>query len=123
MRTLRNVISAIAIAVPLAATVMTQSEAAGGAPFDGTWSVLIQTSQGQCGSYRAALQISDGRVMSFAGDYGVSGVVNASGATAVTVVNEEGSATGTGRLQGSSGSGQWRSSTGACAGTWSATKR
>jgi len=84
---------------------------------------MIQTMQGQCGSYRAAVQISGGQVTSNAGDYAVSGGVNASGATAVTVINNDGSATGTGRLHGSSGSGRWRSSSGACAGTWSATKR
>jgi hypothetical protein len=100
---------------------MTRSEAAGSS-FDGTWSVLIQTAQGQCGSYRAAVQITAGQVTSFAGDYGVSGSVSGSGATAVTVINEQGSATGTGRLTASAGSGQWRSSSGACAGTWSAAK-
>jgi len=103
-------------------TAATKSEAAG-SPFDGEWSVVIQTSAGKCGIYRAAVQIAGGQVMSREGDYAVSGRVSPNGATAVTVMNENGSASGTGRLSASSGSGKWRSSSGECSGTWTATRR
>jgi hypothetical protein len=120
MREVRSVVSAIAIAIMFAAVAVTQSNAAA---FDGEWSVVIQTSQGKCGVYRAGVQVVDGQVRSNPGDYAISGTVSSSGATAVTVINEEGSATGSGRLKGSSGSGSWKSSSGACSGTWTATRR
>jgi len=113
------VLTAAVTAIALGAIAVPQSHAAA---FDGDWSVLIQTSQGKCGSYRAALQIIDGKVLSAQGDYAVSGTVNRSGATAVTVISNQGSATGTGRLRGASGIGKWRSSSGECSGTWSATR-
>jgi hypothetical protein len=119
----RSVLSAIAILALFAAVGMRQSDAAGNSAFDGVWSVLIQTSQGNCGTYRAALEIARGQLVSREGDYAVSGSVNARGLAAVTVINNNGSATGTGRLRGSSGSGLWRSSSGECSGTWAATRR
>lgn len=120
MKASAAIVAAIAIAVSLVAIGVPQSRAA---TFDGDWSVLIQTVQGKCGSYRAALKIIGGRVLSAQGDYAVSGTVNAGGATAVTVISNQGSATGTGRLRGAAGSGQWRSSSGECSGTWTATRR
>jgi len=120
MSNLRHFIPALAIAILFAATGVTPSDAAS---FDGQWSVEIQTVQGKCGTYRAAVEIVNGHVVGSPGDYAISGRVSPSGATAVTVINEQGSATGTGRLHGSSGSGQWRSSSGECSGTWTATLR
>jgi len=112
----------VVAAVFAATTWMTQPAAAAN-PYDGDWSVFIQTTDGKCGTYRAAVQISNGQVASQPGDYAVSGTISTSGATNVTVINEEGSATGTGRLQGTAGTGKWRSSSGQCAGIWSATRR
>jgi hypothetical protein len=124
MKTLRGAMTAAALAAFLVTLGMAQSEAAtANSSFDGAWSVLIQTVEGKCGSYRAVLHISGGQVSSEQGDYAVSGTVSANGATAVTVINNDGSATGSGRLRGPSGSGQWRSSSGACSGTWTATRR
>ena len=91
--------------------------------FDGEWSVLINTTYGNCGSYRAALQIVGGRVVSNSQDYAASGYVTGTGVTAVTVASSVGNATGYGRLRGSVGGGQWQSAGGECAGTWSAERR
>ncbi|MGB6536874.1 MAG: hypothetical protein WBF58_13025 [Xanthobacteraceae bacterium] len=91
--------------------------------FDGNWSVAIYTSYGSCGSYRAAIRISGGRVEGGNGDYSVNGRVSPSGAVSVTVSGGAGSASGYGRLSRSSGGGRWRSSGGECAGSWSASRR
>ena len=121
MKPLMGLLTATATAIALTTAVgVPQSRAES---FDGDWSVLIQTAEGKCGSYRAALQIVGGKVLSAQGDYAVSGTVNASGTTAVTVISNQGRASGTGRLRGTSGTGKWRSSSGECSGTWSATKR
>jgi hypothetical protein len=119
----RRILSAIALLTFFTVAAVRSSDAGGNTAFDGPWSVLIQTSQGKCGTYRAALEVASGQVLSRDGDYAVSGSVNANGVTAVTVINNNGSATGTGRLRGSSGSGLWRSSSGECSGTWTATRR
>lgn len=122
MRHLKHLFPAIAIAMLSAAFGVTPSQAAAGASaFDGRWSVEIQTVQGKCGTYRAAVNITGGQVVGNPGDYAISGNVSSSGATAVTVINEQGSATGTGRLRGAAGSGKWRSSSGECSGIWTAT--
>lgn len=120
MKTVGSVVAAAAMAMVLTGLGTARSHAAN---FDGDWSVLIETAQGKCGSYRAALQIVRGKMLSARGDYVVSGTVRASGATAVTVINNQGSAIGTGRLRGASGAGKWRSSSGECTGNWSATRR
>jgi hypothetical protein len=124
MRHLKNLFPVLAMAMLFAASGATPSTAAGGAAaFDGHWTVEIQTVQGKCGVYRAAVDITGGQVVGRPGDYAISGNVSSSGATSVTVINEQGSATGSGRLHGSAGTGKWRSSSGECSGTWTATMR
>jgi hypothetical protein len=91
--------------------------------FDGEWSVAIYSSYGNCGSYRAAVRIAGGRVEGGNGDYSVSGRVTPSGAVAVTVSGSQGSASGYGRLSRYSGGGRWRTSSGECGGSWSASRR
>jgi hypothetical protein len=99
-----------------------QAQALAKSAFDGPWRVTTTTTSGDCDRvlhYR--IVIIDGRVMS--GDItGVSGQVAASGAVTVRVSRKEGTAVGSGRLSGSSGSGHWtmRSPSKQCAGEWEA---
>jgi len=114
------------IAVMLAALAAVPADAATRkhrSPFDGLWSVLISTSRGSCGSYRAAVQIIGGRVMPAGGDFNASGAVSANGHAAVMVSSALGSASGSGRLHGTQGAGRWSSAGGECAGGWSALRR
>jgi hypothetical protein len=91
-------------------------------PFDGPWEVSAVTTQGSCDrSARYRINIIDGQVLS--GDItGVSGRVAANGSVTVTVRRKDGTAVGSGRLGGESGSGRWtiRSPTRNCAGDWQA---
>lgn len=124
MSTIWRTTAAVAAAGLLAATAVEQADAAvRGRAFDGQWSVLINTAYGNCGNYRAAIDIVGGRVVSPSQDYTASGYVNANGATSVMVRSSAGSATGYGRLRDSTGAGRWRSSSGECAGTWTAFRR
>ena len=96
------------------------------APFDGSWSVLIITRSGPCDqSYRFGAHISNG-VVQYAGGgpVSVSGRVNASGHVSVRVSSGPQYAVGSGRLSRNSGGGTWRGQgpSGACAGTWSASR-
>jgi hypothetical protein len=93
--------------------------------YDGLWSVSIHTAYGPCDpTYRYPARIIGGRVTQADTDfsYQISGAVVASGAIGVTVYRGGQSATGYGRLRGSSGYGRW-SAGNMCSGTWSAMRR
>jgi len=114
------------LAALLLSLVYTTSNAAhrgGGSAYDGTWSVAIYTLRGDCGSVRVAAQIVGGRVYSKDQSYQANGAVGANGVIRVSVASGRLSASGSGRLSQSSGAGQWRSSTGECSGSWSASRR
>jgi hypothetical protein len=132
MRGFGGVVAAVAIAALLVAGSTAPSSAAGRQPragshaYDGLWSVLIRTQAGPCDpSYRYPARIVGGRVTQADSDfsYQISGVVVSSGAIAVTVSQGGQSATGYGRLRGSSGGGYWTASGGQCSGLWSAMRR
>jgi hypothetical protein len=92
--------------------------------FDGQWSVVIYTTYGDCDrSLRYSLQIIGGQVVSAQQNYQLAGAVAPNGSIRVTVAEAGRSANGSGRLVGNSGSGQWRTSTGQCAGQWTAVRR
>jgi hypothetical protein len=93
--------------------------------FDGAWSVLIVTEQGKCDrAYRYPVKIENGSV-GYAGSasFTVSGKVGAKGEVTVTVARGSQSATGTGAMSGTDGSGPWKSAGGDCSGTWTAERR
>jgi hypothetical protein len=95
-------------------------------PFDGPWSVTISTSRGDCGSNSLyGVVITNGSVR-YAGGAGVqmSGHVSNSGSVSVSVHQGDKSASGSGRLRGSSGGGSWSggSPSGRCSGSWSASR-
>jgi hypothetical protein len=94
--------------------------------YDGLWSVSIHTAYGPCDpTYRYPARIVGGRVQQAENDfsYQISGAVVASGAIGVTVYRMGQSATGYGRLRGSSGAGRWSAGGNTCYGTWSAIRR
>ena len=97
------------------------------ASFDGLWSVLIITEKGTCDrGYRYAVRIKGGRVghADPAGSsFRISGSVAGNGATRVSVVRGDQSASGTGRLSRDAGAGRWTSSKGECSGIWQAERR
>ena len=93
--------------------------------FDGNWSVLIVTEQGTCDrAYRYPVRISGGSV-GYAGEasFNVTGRVGANGAVTVTVSRGNQSASGSGMLSLSDGSGRWRTASGECSGHWTAERR
>ena len=92
--------------------------------YDGQWSVVIYTTYGDCDrSLRYSLQIIGGQIVSAQQNYQLAGAVATNGSIRVTVAEAGRSASGSGRLVGNNGSGQWRTSTGQCAGQWTAVRR
>src|SRR5690242_11343723 len=76
------------------------------AGFDGTWSVLVITDQGQCDrAYRYPVRISNGRVghTDPTSSFSIGGRVAASGAVNVFVARGSQRADGVGRLSASGG--------------------
>jgi hypothetical protein len=106
--------------------VLAQTETASLAQkFDGKWSVLIVTEQGNCDrAYRYPLLIQNGNVL-YGGkkNFNVSGQVQPSGAVVVSVTQGNQGALGTGQLSGKYGSGKWQAPAGGCSGRWQADKR
>jgi len=128
MRNFLRSIFATALVALLAASGVVSTDAfaapkAHGGNFDGSWSVVINTLRGDCGSgLRYGVRIVGGRVVGENGGYSVGGAVAPSGAIRVVVAEGGRSASGTGRLSGNSGSGVWRTSTGECYGNWAAAR-
>lgn len=91
--------------------------------YDGTWSVLVMTKNGDCDpGYRYPIRISNGKLVN-AGDnaFTITGNVGDTGAITVTVSAGGKSATGVGRLAGNEGGGSWAG--GSCSGSWTAERR
>ena len=122
MTKLGGVVTAAAIAAALVATIPFAAQAANS--YDGSWSVTIYTQAGNCpSSLRYGVRVARGRVYGDDQSYQVNGTVAPNGATRVTVSEQGQSASGTGRLSGNAGAGRWRTSTGQCAGQWTAERR
>ena len=114
------------LAAPAQAAQKQRTHYAASRAYDGLWSVSIHTAYGPCdATYRYPARIVGGRVLQADNDfsYQISGAVVASGAIGVTVYRGGQSATGYGRLRGSSGSGRWSAGGNMCYGTWSAMRR
>jgi len=95
--------------------------------YDGNWSVLIVTNSGPCDrAYRYGLSIRNGRVF-YEGSAAVNvdGRVAPNGRVQVRVWAGSQSASGTGRLASTYGSGMWQGtgSGSSCAGSWTAERR
>jgi hypothetical protein len=124
MRNFLRSIAATAFAGLLITSTGVSSEAVAANNFDGSWSVVINTLRGDCGSaLRYGVRIVGGRVVGEDQSYRVAGAVNPSGAIRVVVAEGGRSASGTGRLRGNAGGGVWRTSSGECSGQWAASRR
>jgi hypothetical protein len=125
---LRSIV-AVAIATLLVASASLPVDAlAGQAPrpglYDGQWSVVIYTERGDCDSaLRYSVRIVGGQVQADQASYRLAGRVAPNGAISVVVAESGRSASGYGRLYGNNGRGLWRTSTGKCAGKWTAERR
>ena len=109
------------------ASALAPAPAAARTNYDGNWSVLIVTQSGPCDrGYRYGLSIRNGRVF-YEGSAAVNvdGRVAPNGRVQVRVWGGSQSASGTGRLTSTYGSGMWQGagSASSCAGSWTAERR
>lgn len=97
---------------------------AGARVYDGVWSVVIETSRGNCpAAIRAGVHIFAGRLLADDQSYRLNGRVAGNGAVRVRVSAGGQSAGGSGRLWRNVGRGLWRTSLGECSGQWTAERR
>jgi hypothetical protein len=101
------------VAVPAAGMAETRTS------YDGLWQLSIVTEHGACNGINLPVQITNGNV-TFPGLDKASGHVAADGAVFVTVLTSSKSASGSGKLSRSAGSGRWtgRSGRDHCSGSW-----
>src|ERR1700728_4397035 len=123
MSTNRIARRAACVLVVAAATTVTATSTFALPRYDGLWSVSIVTEKGDCDrGYRYPIRISNGTLANGGSDpFTISGKVAPTGAITVTVSHGDKSATGSRRLAGDAGGGNW--SGGSCSGTWSAERR
>lgn len=107
----------------LVALSATASFANAGTPYDGRWSLSITTTRGSCDTYNFPVDITNGQV-SFPGLAKANGRVTGKGSVRVFVSAMGKTASGSGRLSLSSGSGNWtgRSGEDRCSGHWTASR-
>ncbi|MGA7488712.1 MAG: hypothetical protein WBW74_17465 [Xanthobacteraceae bacterium] len=119
----RGVLVLAALAVAAAVPAVSPAEAVPG--YDGVWSVVIITKEGVCDpSYRYPIRIRNGNLGNAGtASVSISGKVGKNGAVVVNVSTGDKTATGTGRLGGTSGAGSWSGGNGACSGVWQAERR
>lgn len=93
---------------------------------DGVWSVLIITEKGQCDrGYRYPIRITGGKVghLNPSSSFNINGRVSPGGGVFVKISRGNQSASGSGRIGGSAGSGKWKTASGECSGVWTAERR
>ena len=116
----------VATALAGAAALPALRPADAGPNYDGLWSVVIVTKSGQCdAAYRYPVRITNGSLVNAgSAPINISGKVAKNGAVVVSLNAGDKSATGKGRLGGTSGAGSWSGNgNGACSGIWEAERR
>lgn len=118
-----HLVRASTLALFCIVTLATESPAR--TPYDGSWSVLIVTTRGDCDrAYRYGVTIANGHILYDGGGVNLYGRVSGRGAVRVTVTSSNARANGTGRLTRSAGRGGWTGISGQsrCSGYWQASR-
>ena len=119
----------LVLAGVLVAANFSAASSAMAASFNGSWSLVAQTTNGHCGHSYFDITISNGRVhypggvlMGFPA--GLGGTVSPSGQTRLKLIAGPREANGTGRLGPAQGGGTWSGTgpSGTCSGVWTATR-
>jgi hypothetical protein len=111
------------VAAVAAVSIVSGSALAGGAGYDGTWSVqLAADGAGLCGSGSShTLVVENGAVRGEG--VSASGRVGSGGSVSLAVQQGPVQGSASGKLSGSSGSGSWTVASLGCSGRWTAHRR
>jgi hypothetical protein len=118
-------------AVALAAAFATISFAAlaKAAPYDGSWTMVLVTTSGHCGTIKMGMAVKGGLISATSGKFvrhkiSLAGRIAGSGQTKINGVAGPRQAIGTGRFTKVKGSGKWNGTgpSGVCSGVWTAVR-
>ncbi len=99
------------------------------APFDGSWKMVLMTTNGHCGVINIGVAVNGGHISATSGKFVMhkiflDGRISGSGATKINGVAGPRQAIGTGRFTPAEGNGKWNGTgpSGVCSGVWSAAR-
>ncbi len=116
-----------AIALTTAFAILCFAAPAVAAPFDGSWKMVLVTTNGHCGVINIGVAVNGGHISATSGKFVMhkiflDGLISGSGATKINGVAGPRQAIGTGKFTHAKGSGKWNGTgpSGVCSGVWTA---
>jgi hypothetical protein len=116
-----------AVAVAAAFSVLGFAALAKGAPYDGSWSMVLTTTNGHCGVIKMGMAVNGGHISATSGRFVthkifLNGLISGSGATKINGVAGPRQAKGVGQFSRVKGVGKWNGTgpSGVCSGVWTA---
>ena len=99
------------------------------APFDGSWNMVLVTTNGHCGVINIGMAINGGHISATSGKFvmhkiALAGLISGSGQTKINGVAGPRQAIGTGKFTKVKGVGKWNGTgpSGVCSGVWTAVR-
>ena len=99
------------------------------APFDGSWKMVLTTTNGHCGVINMGMAVNGGHISATSGKFVMhkiflNGLISGSGQTKINGVAGPRQAKGTGKLTKAKGVGKWNGTgpSGVCSGVWTAVR-
>ena len=99
------------------------------APYDGSWTMVLVTTSGHCGTIKMGMAVKGGHISATSGKFvmhkiSLAGRIAGSGATKINGVAGPRQAIGTGHFTKAKGSGKWNGTgpSGVCSGYWVAVR-
>lgn len=118
-----------AVVLSAAVTHLSFAALAKSAPFDGSWTMVLVTTQGHCGVIKIGMAVNGGHITATSGKFvthkiALAGLISGSGATKINGVAGPRQAVGTGKFTRVKGSGKWNGTgpSGVCSGYWVANR-
>lgn len=112
------------VSLVLSGGLLSGAALADGTKFNGAWSVQLVADGGLCGSGSSQmLLVQNGSVQAGGAGVSISGQVGPSGSVSLAIQKGGVQGSASGRLSGSSGSGNWAVSSLGCSGRWTAQRQ
>jgi hypothetical protein len=99
------------------------------APFDGSWNMLLVTTNGHCGVIKIGMAVNGGHISATSGKFVMhkivlNGLISGTGQTKINGVAGPRQAKGIGKFTKVKGSGKWNGTgpSGVCSGIWTAVR-
>jgi hypothetical protein len=114
-----------AVALAAAIVIFGSAAPATASPFDGSWDMVLVTTNGHCGVIKIGMAVNGGHISATHGRFAfhkiaLAGLISGSGQTKINGVAGPRQAVGTGRFTSVKGSGKWNGTgpSGVCSGYW-----